>query len=104
MKISIRVMAMSMVAMALLLGLVIRFQAAAQETDLDDYFARHVGPVSGQTDIDPYDPYAPVDLEAGTTLERTAIRYGVPATSPLRVISAQGAKSEHCMPTTCKAW
>lgn len=35
----------------------------------DNHFVRHPGPAAGQTGIDRYDPYAPVDLSAfsGTT-------------------------------------
>jgi len=38
----------------------------ARETDPDNYFVLHPGPVGGRTDIDPNDPYAPVDLSAAS--------------------------------------
>ena len=50
------------VVMSVAATLVIGGDADAQEADADNFFVRYPGPLTGQTGIDPNDPYAPVDL------------------------------------------
>ncbi len=60
-------LATALVALAAVLFFASTGDAAPQEpktakVDATNYFVQHPGPASGQTDIDPFDPYAPVDI------------------------------------------
>lgn len=73
-------------------------EAAADRSDAGNYFDRHPGPVNGRTDIDPFDPYAPVDLTgSGGVSQRLT---GVAAD----FVTAESEASEHCTPQRCRAW
>jgi hypothetical protein len=39
---------------------------AAHHADENNYFVQHPGSIGGRTEIDPHDPYAPVDLSGST--------------------------------------
>jgi len=72
--------------------------AGADHSDADNYFDLYPGPPNGRTDIDPYDPYAPVDL--GSTGGGSQRRTGVAAD----VVTVKSEASEHCLPQRCRAW
>ena len=71
----------------------------AQDTGSGNFFELHPGPLNGQTGIDPYDPYAPVDLgPAGGG----SLRLVVGALDGAAVES--DAAVDPCSPQRCKAW
>ena len=88
---------MAGLALALLLGGQTN-QAEAVGSPRDNFFARHPHTVGGQTGIDAFDPFAPIDLGSlglGGGLRVTGVT----------VEAASGDEEDlHCPPARCGAW
>ena len=73
-------------------------QAGAVGSPRDNFFARHPHTVGGQTGIDAFDPFAPIDLSSlglGGGLRVTGVT----------VEAASGDEADlHCLPARCRAW
>ncbi len=64
-----------LIGLAAVLTLVSTVGAASQASESDpvkvdagNYFVQHPGPAGGQTGVDPFDPYAPVETGTGAVL------------------------------------
>ncbi len=42
----------------------------------DNYFVAHPGPANGRTGVDPFDPYAPVDIGARSLADNSTLLVG----------------------------
>jgi hypothetical protein len=70
----------------------------AQQDDSGNYFDSQAVPAGAQTEVDPNDPYAPVDL--GTSGASSLRLGGVNLSGSL----ADDDVEDPCSPQRCKAW
>ena len=95
--ITVRLAMVAGLALTLLFGTQTH-QAGAVGSPRDNFFVQQHGPVGGQTGIDAFDPFAPVDLggiSLGSGLRVTGVSVG----------AVVGDEEElHCLPARCRAW
>ena len=76
----------------------------AERPMVGNFYADHPGPAAGRTDVDRFDPYAPVDLGAGTVTGGglQLLPVGDPAATVVGMPTAED--QDHCTPQRCAAW
>ncbi len=99
----ITVLARGLVALGLIVSLGIRFDAAARHDDRTNPLPHHSGPQSGQTGLDPHDPYAPGPVET-TTTDYPENVLGVFLDLSPRGSASQDPWGDQCRPGVCPAW